>query len=94
MEIAVNYMQEEEFKMICKAPENNSGSCYSHCYLLHSLVETGFVRSVGTCTTSPKTVLIGNRYCSYHNASTVFLAVMSKLTPDHIIRTWKVSLRK
>lgn len=92
MEVAVNYMQEGEFKIICKALENSFSSCYSHWYLLCSLVVTDFLKSVGTCSTSPKTVLIGKYYCSYSNASTVTLAVMSKLTPDHIIRTWKVSL--
>lgn len=78
--------------MMCKVLENNSSSCYSRWYLLCSLVKIGFVISVGTRTTLTKTVLIGKYYCSYSNISTVFLVVMSKLTPDHIIRSWKVSL--
>lgn len=92
MEIAVNSMQEVELKMMCKVLENNSSSCYSRWYLLYSLVQIGFVISVGTWTTLMNTVSIGKHYCSYSNISTVFLVVMSKLTPDHIIRSWKVLL--
>lgn len=78
--------------MILKALENNSSSCYSHWYLLCSLVQVGFATSAGTLTTLPKSVLIGKHYCSYGNTSTVFLVIVNKLTSDYIIRNWKVSL--